>query len=84
MVPVITTSSGMMFCRRPPWMVPMVTTAGSRVRSIWRLTTVWMPITTWALVVIGSTPNQGMAPWVWLPRTVIFRLSALAMVGPGR
>ena len=84
MVPRISTDSGMMFSRKPPWMVPMVSTAGSRVRSVWRLITVCRPSTTWADTTIGSTPAQGMAPWVWLPCTVIFRLSALAIVGPGR
>ena len=84
MVPRISTDSGMMFSRRPPLIAPIVTTAGSWVRSIWRLTTVCRPITTWAAVTIGSTPNQGIAPWVWRPWIVILRLSALAIVGPGR
>ena len=84
MVPRISTRSGMMFSRTPPLMAPMVTTAGSSVRSIVRLTTVCRPSTTCAAVTMGSTPFQGAAPWVWLPCTSIFSLSELAMVGPGR
>ena len=82
-VPRISTVSGMMFSRRPPLMTPMVTTAGSCVRSICRLTTVCRPSTTWAAVTMGSMPDHGIAPWVWRPWMVILRLSALAIVGPG-
>ena len=84
MVPVISTLSGMMFWRTPPRMVPRVTTAGSSVRSMVRLTTVCSPSTTCAAVTMGSTPAQGAAPCVWRPSTVIFSVSLLAMVGPGR
>ena len=84
MVPFISTESGMMLPRTPPLMLPMVTTAGSCVRSIWRLTTVCRPSTTCAAVTIGSTPYHGIAPCVWRPSTVIFKVSELAIAGPGR
>ena len=71
-----------MFSRTPPLMAPMVTTAGSRVRSISRLTMVCSPSTTCAAVTMGSTPNQGIAPWVWRPLMVIFSLSELAISSP--
>ena len=72
-----------MFWRTPPLIMPTVTTAGSRVRSTWRLTTVCRPSTTCAAVTIGSTPNQGIAPCVCRPSTLMLNESALAMVGPG-
>ena len=45
-VPRISTLSGMMFSRTPPLIMPTVTTAGSRVMSTLRLTTVCRPRTT--------------------------------------
>ena len=72
-VPRISTLSGMMFSRLPPRIMPTVTTAGSRVMSTLRLTTVCSPSTTWAAVTIGSTPSQGAAPWVCLPCTVMWK-----------
>ena len=84
MVPRISTESGMMFSRTPPLIAPMVTTAGSRFRSSVRLTMVCRPSTICADVTMGPTPSQGAAPCVCLPCTVIFSLSELAIVGPGR
>lgn len=69
--PRISTESGMMFSRTPPLIAPRVTTPGWRFRSMLRLT-------------MGATPSHGAAPWVCLPCTLIFGLSLLAMVGPGR
>ena len=62
-----------MFSRTPPLIMPMVTTAGSRVMSTWRLTTVCRPSTTCAAVTIGSTPSHGIAPCVCRPSTLMLK-----------
>ncbi|HSM19590.1 MAG TPA: hypothetical protein VK844_04385, partial [Hyphomicrobiales bacterium] len=66
-VPSISTESGMMLCRTPPLIAPIVTMAGTSVMSSWRLTMVCRPTTICAATTIGSTPFQGRAPWVCLP-----------------
>ena len=62
----------------------MVTTAGAAVRSTCRLTIVCSAVMICALTTIGSTPSHGAAPWVCLPRTVIFTVSELAISPPPR
>ncbi len=60
MVPTISTWSGMMFVRLPPWMLPIETTAGCLTMLICRLTIVCRPITISAAVTtMGSTPDHG-------------------------
>ena len=84
MVPTISTSSGMMLPRTPPWMLPMVMMDGVRVTGSWRLATVCSPSTIWEETTIGSMPPQGAAPWVCRPRTTMRSQSALAIVLPAR
>ncbi len=84
MVPVISTVSGTIFGPVPPLMLPMVTTAGERVRLALRLTTVCTPLITWAEVTMGSMVFQGMPPWPWLPVTLILSMSLAAVVAPVR
>ena len=78
------TSSGLMLCRTPPWNTPTVTTEGSRVTFMRRETMVCRPSTIWELTTIGSTPRQGIAAWVCVPRTKMRKSSAEAMRGPER
>ena len=52
-VPVIFTSGAMMLLLRPPWIVPIVTTAESEGAS-WRLTSCCSDVITWAAAGIGS------------------------------
>jgi hypothetical protein len=74
----------MMLLLTPPWMLPMVTMAGAVVTLSCRLGMVWRASTISEATTIGSTPNQGMAAWVCLPRTRISSVSELAMVPPER
>ena len=84
MVPIISTLSGMMLLRTPPLMTPTDTTAGLRVMSTWRLTTVCRPLTICAATTMGSTPCHGREPWVWRPVTTAFQAWEPAMNGPLR
>ena len=84
MVPVSSTSSGMMLWRTPPWMVPKVRTTGWWLMSICRLTMACAWVTIWAAAITGSTPPQGREPWVWRPITRMSKVSEAAMVGPAR
>ena len=82
MVPVITTLSGMMLPRTPPWMVAIVTTAGAAVTSIWRDVIDCSALTIWVATTTGSTPRHGYAPCVCLPCTVMLSPSAAAIAPP--
>ena len=56
------TSSGMILFRTPPWIEPIVTTAGTLVILVSRAIIVCRAITIWEVTTIGSTPAQGIAP----------------------
>ena len=83
-VPTRRARSGMMLLRTPASNWPTVTTAGSRVMSSVRDTTVWSAVTISLPTTIGSIPDQGFDPWVWRPWTRISKRSAAARSGPGR
>lgn len=83
-VPSITTESGMMLLRIPPWKLPTVTMEGARVTFTCRAAMVCSAVTTCAPTTMGSTPPHGTAPCVCRPRTTMRKLSALAMVPSGR
>ena len=84
MVPSISTDSGMMLVRTPPLIFPIDITAGACVRSTWRLTIVCRPSTIWDATTIGSTPAQGMPPWVCFPVTVMDKVLPAAICPPAR
>src|ERR1051325_7169220 len=84
MVPVISTNSGTMLKRDPPWNVEMLTTVGDFIRLVRRLTTVWRPDTICAAVVIGWIVLHGWPAWPWRPVTLMRNSSALAIAAPGR
>ena len=83
-VPIISTWSGMMLFLMPPLIAPTETTAGLRVMSIWRLTSVCRPMTICEAATMGSTPPQGREPCVCSPLTTMRKRSAAAMKGPER
>jgi len=58
-VPSISTSSGMMLFRTPPWIAPTVTIDGASDESTWRLGIVCSPRTICDAITIGSTPSHG-------------------------
>src|SRR5690625_7063025 len=84
MVPDIATASGTILGPVPPLIVPMVTTAGERVRLALRLTTVCTPVTICAEVTMGSMVLHGLPPCPWLPVTLMFNISLAAVVAPVR
>ena len=74
----------MILFRTPPWIEPMVTIPGTAVISTSRAMIVCNAIMICDDTTMGSTPPQGLAPWVCTPVTVMRIRSAAAMVGPER
>ncbi len=68
-----------MFVRLPPWMIPIVRTAGAVERFAWRETIVCRPRTICAETTMGSTPSHGIAPCVCRPRTMMRSVSLPAI-----
>ena len=79
-VPIISTFSGTMLLRTPPWIAPTVSTEGVSVASTWRDTIVCQPSTIWLASTTGSTPAHGRAPCVCRPSTFTRKLSDEAMM----
>jgi hypothetical protein len=81
MVPVSVTWSGITLKASPPWMAPMVTTAGCCGETS-RATTVCRAVTTCAAPTTGSAERCGLPPCPPRPCTTIFSRSTAAMSGP--
>ena len=83
MVPIISTSSGIILLRTPPVILPILITAASLVNSVCRLTMVCKPRIICADTVTGSTPVQGVEPCVCLPLTLMTKRFTAAKAPPG-
>jgi hypothetical protein len=81
-VPAIVNSSGIMFSRMPPLILPIVITTGALVNSDWRETIICKPLMIWLETAIGSTPVHGVEPCVCFPLTLMVNQSDAAIKEP--
>ena len=81
-VPAIVISSGMIFSRTPPFILPTVITTGALVSSDERATIICRPVYICVATAIGSMPDHGCEPCVCLPLTLIENQSLAAIAAP--